>query len=178
MRRRFDVDRFRAMVLLSLSISLFIVVVAGCTVALPARSSNQSALNGDALHVEDAMARPSPMAAGNGAAYLTIVNPTDTADRLISVESSIAASTELHETIDDNGILRMIPRPEGFAIPAHSTLELKPGAKHIMFVDLVAPLEAGQTFELTLNFERTDSLTVTVPVGTNNGTKMNDETNK
>jgi copper(I)-binding protein len=121
-------------------------------------------LTGDALRVEQIRSRPAPLAGGTGAAYMMIVNPTDTADRMVAVSSPVAKVGEMHETVDDAGVMRMIPQPDGFEIPAKSMVELKPGGKHIMLIDLVAPLEVGQEFELTLTFEQAGEMTFTVPV--------------
>jgi copper(I)-binding protein len=116
------------------------------------------------IMVVNAMSRPSPMAAGNGAAYMVILNGLDTDVQLTSAATEVAAVTELHETVNDNGVMRMQPRPEGFTIPAGGSVELKPGGKHVMMIDLVAPLEPGDEIELTLNFDNGDSMSFTVPV--------------
>ena len=116
------------------------------------------------LHVIDARARPSPMAAGNGAVFLTVVNPTAAPDRLVSVASPVAAAAETHETVDDNGVMRMVPQSDGFEIPANGALELAPGGKHIMLLNLTQQLQPGQEIEVTLTFEHAPSITLTVPV--------------
>ena len=121
-------------------------------------------LTGDALRVENPMSRPSPLVAGTGAAYMMIVNPTEMADRLVAVSSPAAKVGEIHETVNDGGVMRMIPQPDGFEIPAKSVLELKPGGKHLMLIYLVAPLEIGQEIELTLTFEQAGEMIITVPV--------------
>lgn len=121
-------------------------------------------LTGDALRVDNPRSRPAPLVGGTGAAFMTFVNPTDTADRLVAVSSPAAKVVEMHETVDDAGVMKMIPQPDGFEIPAKSMVELKPGGKHIMLIDLVAPLEVGQEFELTLTFEQAGEMTLTVPV--------------
>ncbi len=121
-------------------------------------------LTGDALRVENPMSRPSPLMAGTGAAYMMIVNPTEMADRLVAVSSPAAKVGEIHETVNDGGVMRMVPQPDGFEIPAKSVLELKPGGKHLMLIDLVAPLEIGQEIELTLTFEKAGEMVITVPV--------------
>ena len=118
----------------------------------------------DTLTVHNPMSRPSPMMAGNGAAYMTILNGFEGDVQLVSAESEASAVVELHETVDDNGIMRMQPRPEGFTVPAGGMVELKPGGKHVMLIDLVAPLEPGNQVEITLNFDNGESMTVTVPV--------------
>ncbi len=73
---------------------------------------------------------------GNGAVYLTVVNGTGVPDQLVSATSPLAATVEFHETVNDNGILRMQPQPDGFEIPAGGSLAFQPGGKHIMLVEL------------------------------------------
>ena len=43
-------------------------------------------------------------------------------------------------------------------------MELKPGAYHLMLVGLKAPLKAGDTFPMTLKFEKAGEVVVTVNV--------------
>jgi len=114
--------------------------------------------------VQNPMARATPPGVETGAAYMTIVNRGQAADRLLSVSSPAAKMAELHESVNDNGVMKMEPRPEGFEIPAGGTLELKPGGKHIMLMGLVAPLEAGKKIEITLVFEKAGQMKVEVPV--------------
>ena len=54
---------------------------------------------------------------------------------------------------------------ESIAIPAGETVELKPGGYHIMLIDLAAPLETGQEFDIVLTFANAGEVTVTVVVG-------------
>jgi periplasmic copper chaperone A len=119
---------------------------------------------GQGIIITDAMARPSPLEGGTGGAFMTIRNETGQTDRLRSAVSPAARAVELHETVDDNGVMRMVPQPEGWEIGSGSRLELKPGAKHIMLIDLVRPLEPGMTIEITLNFDRAGAIKVQVPV--------------
>jgi copper(I)-binding protein len=116
------------------------------------------------LAVTGAFARPSPMVEGAGGAYLTVLNGLDQPLQLTGIESSVAASAELHETIDDAGVMRMIPHPEGFPVPAMGVLELKPGGKHIMLLDLIEPLVAGETITLMLTFDNAAPLVIDVPI--------------
>ncbi len=117
------------------------------------------------LAVTSVFARPSPEAGGTGGVYLTVLNGLDQPLQLMSIDGAIAAAVELHETVNEQGVMRMVPHPEGFAIPALSPLELKPGGKHIMLIDLAQPLVAGDHFTLTLNFDGAQPLTIDVPVG-------------
>lgn len=116
------------------------------------------------LMVTNPIAQPAPLAGGNGAVYLTVVNGTNAPDQLLSAASPLAATVEFHETINDNGILRMQPQPDGFEIPAGGSLAFQPGDKHIMLVELSQPLAVGDTVELTLNFAEAGSMVISVPV--------------
>lgn len=86
---------------------------------------------------------------GMGAAYLRV--RAGAADRLLSVRSPLAEAAELHESIDDGGMMRMEPRPDGFEIAAGAELLLAPGGKHVMFHGLAVPDDATET-ELILQF--------------------------
>ena len=77
------------------------------------------------MQVEHARARLTP--AQVGAVYLTLVNGTERDDRLLAVTSTSAARIEMHEVVPKGEVLQMLPRPEGFAIPASGRVELKPG---------------------------------------------------
>ena len=121
------------------------------------------------ITVMDARSRPSPMAGGNGAAYLVVLNGLDTDVQLTGAATAAADVVELHETVEDNGVMRMIPQPDGFTVPAGGSVELKPGGKHVMMIGLAKPLETGDEFELTLNFDNGESMTLTVPVADMSG---------
>jgi periplasmic copper chaperone A len=139
------------------------------------------------ITVEGAWARTSPMMASAGAAYMTLTSSVD--DRLtgVAVDAGIAATVELHETVmagdmgggmtgdttsDTSGSMPVSTEPtmmmqpvDGIDLPAGIAVELKPGGYHIMLLDLVAPLEMGQTFTITLTFEQAGSVEVPVTVG-------------
>lgn len=118
-----------------------------------------------ALTVGKAWARATPGGAKVGAGYLEIVNKTATADTLVSASASVAGRTEIHEMSHDNGIMKMRALSNGLEIPAGATVSLAPGGLHIMFLELPAPLTAGQTFDLTLTFKTAGTIVVPVTVG-------------
>jgi copper(I)-binding protein len=153
--RPVDVRRFLyfvSFVLLSLAL------LAGCAVPTP-----PVAITGDAIRVENPVARPATVGQ-NSAAYLQIVNPTSSEDRLLSASGDVAAMIELHETINDGGVMKMTPRPDGFAIPTRSQVELKMGGKHVMLMNLRQDLKPGDEFVLTLTFEKIGQVQVPVTV--------------
>jgi copper(I)-binding protein len=113
------------------------------------------------LEVNDAWARATPGKAENGAAYMTIASPTG--DRLVSVSTPVAKQAELHTMSMEGAIMKMRPIG-GLEIPAGQPVALKPGGEHVMLMGLNQPLRAGESFPLTLNFQKAGSRTVTVRV--------------
>lgn len=118
----------------------------------------------DGVHIEGAYARfmPGSMA---GAAFMTIENHATVDDRLVSATSDIADRVELHtHKMGADGSMQMIHVPEGFAIPAGETLELKRGGDHIMIMDLKGKPKDGDTIHVTLTFEHAGDVEIEVPV--------------
>jgi copper(I)-binding protein len=113
------------------------------------------------LEIKTPWARATPGRAENGAAYLTIVSPTD--DRLTAVSSPVAKKSELHTMSMEGGVMRMRPLA-AIDIPAGQAVTLSPGGVHIMLLGLTQPLHQGQSFPLTLSFEHAGPLQVTVAI--------------
>jgi copper(I)-binding protein len=113
------------------------------------------------LEVSNAWSRATPAKAENGAAYVTILSPTP--DRLLSASSPVAKKAELH-TMEMAGMVMKMRPTAGHDIPAGQPVALKPGGEHIMLIGLQQPLREGQSFTLTLNFEKAGARTVSVAV--------------
>ena len=113
------------------------------------------------LEVTSAWARATPAKAENGVAYLTIRSPTP--DRLVSVSSPVAKKAELHTMSIEGTVMKMRPLA-GLDIAAGQPVTLKPGGEHIMLLGLSEPLREGQSFPLTLTFEKAGMREVTVAV--------------
>lgn len=109
------------------------------------------------VYIEAPVARLAP--GGAGAAYMTITNATGSDDRLDAVEAPFARVVEMHEVITSGGVARMVARPEGFAIRAGETVELRPGGKHIMFFG-AERAEARSSVSLALHFERSGTVLI------------------
>lgn len=134
------------------------VVVAGCG-------------GTESLEVDGVWARTSPRMADAGAVYLQMTAADG--DRLVgaSVDASVAAMVQIHETVmaemDDGsegmGVMAM-QEVGGIDLPAGVTVALEPGGFHIMLMNLGAPLEDGQTFDITLTFETAGDKTYEVEV--------------
>lgn len=116
----------------------------------------------DAIEIHDAHARIMP-GAKVGAAYLRIANAGKEADRLVAVSTPVAGKAELHSVTDDNGVMKMRP-VDGIAVKPGQTVELKPGGLHIMLMDVQGGLKPGDTFALTLTFEKAGAKSVSASV--------------
>ena len=100
----------------------------------------------------------------NTAAYVTIKNIGKDDDRLVSAACDCAAKVELHTMTMDGDKMMMAEMPDGFAIKAGETLELKPGGNHIMLMGLTARPADGQTQTLTLTFQKAGTVSIDAPV--------------
>ncbi|MBI3163301.1 MAG: copper chaperone PCu(A)C [Chloroflexi bacterium] len=117
----------------------------------------------DALTVNETWARPASKGE-NGAVYFVIQNDTASEDALISASTDIASTTEAHMSmLNDQGVASM-QMQEAVIVPAGESVTFKPGGLHIMLVDLTENLKVGDTFMLTLQFEKAGEITVQVEV--------------
>lgn len=125
---------------------------------------------GDAMATPEATAEPmgnaghmgQMHAVGNGtvsAAYMQITNQTGQTVRLVSAASTVATVTEVHEVTMVENVMQMHPVEGGIEIPAGETVELRPGGYHIMLIDLLHDLYAGEALAVTLTFEMADGTT-------------------
>ena len=96
------------------------------------------------------------------AGYLTIKNQGTIADVLLSVNSDIAQATELHRSLEENGI-SLMRRVKKLEIPAGEKIELKPGSYHLMFIGLNGSIEAGATVTIIFNFQNAGAVEVVLP---------------
>ncbi len=143
------------------SIGLLLVligVLAACSTSEP-QSSGQ-------LEVKDVWGRNSPMAAPNGAFYMTIVNNTGEDEQLLSAAADVCSVVELHEMYTmDNGAMGMRPVEGGIInIPAGETVQLKVGGLHVMCIDKMRALETGEQVPLTLTFAKAGEMVVNAEI--------------
>jgi copper(I)-binding protein len=104
--------------------------------------------------------------AGNsriGAVYFTLEAVGAAPDRLLWVQTPMAASAELHTHMMHDNVMQMRPVGAIDVNPGTPTV-LEPGGLHVMLIDLKVPLKAGDTFPLALQFERAGRVDIAVPV--------------
>jgi copper(I)-binding protein len=111
-------------------------------------------------------ATPTPPSASNGAAYfVALENTGNEPDRLMRASTPVAQRVEFHTmSIDAAGVMRMREVPDIRLAPgAH--LKMRPGAgMHLMLVGLRQALNEGDSFALSLEFERGGKTEVKVVV--------------
>ena len=131
-----------------------------------ANACAQDAPAGD-IRIGQAFATPTPPGSRIGAAYLSATNHGRQEDRLVKAASPAASRVELHNgEIGADGVMRM-RELEAIPVPAGTTTEMQPGGGlHLMLMELTKPLVQGESFPLTLEFERGGKVEVQVKVQT------------
>ena len=99
------------------------------------------------------------------AAYFVIQNKGSEADRLLSAGSPVAGTAQLHEHVSKDGLMKM-QQVQAVDVPAGGQVKFAPMAYHVMLLDVKdrSKLTDGQSFALTLHFEKTGDVTVDVKV--------------
>jgi copper(I)-binding protein len=89
--------------------------------------------------------------------YLHIVSAKD-ADKLLSVDASVAGKIELR---DEMGRATAVPVID---IPAGGTVNFAPGGRYLNLVGLKAPLKEGDSFLVTMKFEKAGTSSTAVKI--------------
>ena len=94
-------------------------------------------------------------------AYMVISNPGGP-DTLLSASSPAASSVVLQEAGSSSGPTTVTR----IDVPGFADLRLQPGGDQLLLRGLAGPLEVGQRVPLTLEFERSGTVTVEAEVAT------------
>ncbi len=128
-------------------------------------------LAAETISISDAWARASIGKARAGAAFVTMNNNGKSGDRVISASADVSRKVELHTHIRQDDVM-MMRKVDGVDIPAGNKVVLKPGGYHIMLIGLKAPLKSGESFPLSLTFEKAGTIQTTVSVQKTASMKM------
>lgn len=118
------------------------------------------------LVIEHLSAAATLAGTSNGSVHFTIVNKGPQADRLVAADAAAAEKTSLHTHTMENGVMKM-REIDGIDIPAGGTVQLKAGGLHVMLIGLKTPLKEGDSFPMTLSFQKAGQTTVQVHVSGN-----------
>lgn len=117
--------------------------------------------------VTDAWARPTAPGIDTAAIYIAIENRDAPDDRIVAASAPDRCATVVpHQTvIDEDGVASMpgILGDELFLPPGGSVL-MEPLGLHLMCLGMGGPLDDGERFELTVEFDRHEPMSVDVIV--------------
>ena len=138
-------------------------LIAFAVLATPGPALSHETVAG-ALFIDHPIARETPSAKTPGGAYMTIRNNGDKPDRLVAARTPAAGRGEFHQSIIDGDIVRMRPLP-AIDLPPAGSVALQPGkGMHLMLMDLAERLKRGDSFPMTLTFERGGDVEITIRV--------------
>jgi copper(I)-binding protein len=132
--------------ILTLTLSLFLILVS-CQ-----QNETEQAVNEKSLIISDTWMRPGSLNR-NTAAFMKITNNMNVDDTLYAVSSDLAKAVEIHETYKKDNDMMGMRHIDYLVIPKNSTVELKPGSFHIMFIGLNKDLAIDENISLKLFFK-------------------------
>ena len=141
-----------------------VVTVAAIAVTPTGHAALASKFQIGKITIETPWCPATPGGATVAAGYLTIKNDAASPDRLVSVSADIADRAGIHEMSMADGMMKMRELTEGLPIPAHGSVALYSASYHLMFQGLKRPLNEGESFPVTLNFEKAGTVSVTFEV--------------
>jgi copper(I)-binding protein len=101
--------------------------------------------------IKDAWVRPNNPGQDTGAAYFTLTSAKDIT--LVSIESDITPSVEIHSMSKENGVMKM-RMLDTLPLAAGKPYKLTPSGFHLMLFNLKTPLIAGNQVNFLLTFKR------------------------
>jgi periplasmic copper chaperone A len=113
------------------------------------------------VEVKDAWARDSIGGTANAAVFMTIISRTP--DRLVGGSTPVARRTDLMTMKGGSGAMAM-DYVKAIDVAPGAPVSLNPAGLHVWLEGLDKPLKAGETFPLTLRFEKAGARQVTVKV--------------
>ena len=127
------------------------------------------------VDVRQAWVREATAGQASTAAYFVIENRSAAPVTIVGVSSPIAATGELHTMqqmpgrgtmpgSSRGGMMRMV-QVDRVVVPAHGTVEFKPGAYHVMLFKVARALAPGDTVELAVLMDGGATKTVRAAVG-------------
>jgi copper(I)-binding protein len=123
------------------------------------------------LNIAQPWSRATAPGATTGVIYFGIANAGKSDDRLTGISTDVADKAELHKTMmmpgdaKGGGMMMMDPMPDGVAIAAGQSVTLRPDGMHVMLMGLKRQLKPGDTFPVTLTFEKAGKVDATAEVG-------------
>ena len=115
------------------------------------------------LELSDAWVRALPPTQQATAAYLTAHNRGEEALSITGASADLAGRAELHNSVMVDGYMRMQALPT-VTLAAGESLELAPGGKHLMLLDLERMPAAGESLQICLLVAGEEPACIDAPV--------------
>lgn len=112
--------------------------------------------------VEQAWVRATVPGQSVAAAYMKI-HSSERGAALVSVQTPVAQSAEIHAMSMSGGVMKMRPLTR-LELPGDRAVELTPGGYHLMLMNVAKPLKEGEQVPLTLTIERQDKTRLQIEV--------------
>jgi len=116
-----------------------------------------------AISVQHAWSRATPPGAETAVVYLTVIDH-GAPDQITALETPVAAMAQMHQTMTQNQISKMLPVDTMPVSPTRPAV-FAPGGYHIMLTGLKQALVKGQSFPITLIFQHQGKVQASVTVG-------------
>ena len=84
-------------------------------------------------------------------------------DKLIAASSTLSENVEIHTHLMEDGVMKM-RQTEAVDLPSGKTVEFKSGGYHLMIFNVSLPKDQNEA-DITLIFEKSEPLTLTLPIG-------------
>ena len=118
------------------------VLLLGLLGALPASANG-------AIEIKEGYAYP-PIGTNKVAVgYLSVTNNSEKDDALVSGQSTMAQTVEIHDHIHENGVMRM-RQVKSVPLAAGETVVMKSGGLHLMIIGVKESMEVGSMVPVTL----------------------------
>jgi len=104
-----------------------------------------------------------PMAGRPTAGYFDFNYNYKVPDRIIAVASPAFKRVEMHDSVADGGMKKMV-KLDTLDLPAKSSIKFAPGGKHLMLFDSTKTLKAGELIKVTFVFAQRDPIDVSFEV--------------
>lgn len=111
--------------------------------------------------IDDAWVRATVPGQQSTGAFLKITSSTDS--KLVSVQSPVARTVQMHHSTMQNEVMRMDP-VESVALPVGKTVVFDPDSYHVMLIGVYAQVKEGDKVPLTLTVEGVNGKKETITV--------------
>ena len=104
------------------------------------------------LDISDAWIKNLPPTIPVRAGYMTIHNVQTHSLSIVAIRSDAFSSVEIHQTIEQDGMMRM-ERVPSLTIEPDSSVQLAPGGLHLMMMNPVEPTKPGDELKIVIELD-------------------------